>query len=144
MLISQSLFRGYQAQLLSATTQEYDKIQKCREGVFGQHTCHQELSKMEKTLYNAEGEPVAYISDSLTKAIYLWDGHPVAYLCNYHVYGFNGRHLGWYIDGMVYDADGKGIGFTSTSCAVTVHKETGKAKQYPLDKPGPRYEAPPT
>ena len=113
------------------------------EGVFDQHSCFQGLSNMEKTLYNAEGEAVAYISDGLTKAIYLWDGHPVAYLCNYHVYGFNGRHLGWFMDGIVYDADGKRIGFTSTSCPVPVRKETGKAKKYPLDKPGPRYEAPP-
>lgn len=98
---------------------------------------------MEKTLCNAKGEPVAYISDGLTKAIYLWDGHPVAYLSNYHVYGFNGRHLGLLIDGMVYDSDGKRMDFTSTSCPVPMHKETGKAKKYLLDKPGPRYEAPP-
>jgi hypothetical protein len=45
---------------------------------------------------------------------------------------------------MVYDADGKRMDFTSRSCPVSVHKETGKAKYHPLDKPGPRYEAPPT
>jgi len=43
----------------------------------------------------------------------------------------------------LYDADGNRIDFTSTSCPVPVHKETGKAKKYPLDKPGPRHEAPP-
>ena len=98
---------------------------------------------MEKTLYSANGEPVAYISDGLTKAIYLWDGHPVAYLYDYHVYGFNGLHLGWFIDDIMYDPDGKRIGFTSTSCPVPVYKETGKAKKYPGDKTGPRYEPPP-
>ena len=98
---------------------------------------------MEKTLYNANGEPVAYISGGLTKAIYLWDGHPVAYLNDYHVYGFNGLHLGWFIDAIMYDADGKRIGFTSKSCPVPVYKETGKAKKYPADKAGPRCEPPP-
>ncbi len=98
---------------------------------------------MEETLYSVNGEPVAYISDALTKAIYLWDGHPVAYLYDYHVYGFNGLHLGWFIDGIVYDADGKRVGFTSTYCPVPVHKATGKAKKYPADKAGPRYEPPP-
>jgi len=97
---------------------------------------------MEKTLYNANGEPVAYISDALTKAIYLWDGYPVAYLYDYHVYGFNGLHLGWFLDNVVYDSEGKRIGFTSTSCPLPVYKETGKAKKYPLDKAGPRYEPP--
>jgi hypothetical protein len=98
---------------------------------------------MEKTLYNDSGEPVAYISRALTKAIYLWDGHPVAYLYDYHVYGFNGLHLGWFLDNIVYDSEGKRIGFTSTSCPVPVYKETGKAKKYPLDKAGPRSEPPP-
>jgi hypothetical protein len=98
---------------------------------------------MEETLYSANGGPVAYISDGLTKAIYLWDGHPVAYLYDYRVYGFNGLHLGWFIDTIVYDPDGKRIGFTSTSCPVPVYKETGKAKKYPADKPGPRHEPAP-
>jgi len=98
---------------------------------------------MEKTLYNANGEPVAYISDALTKAIYLWDGHPVAYLYDYHVYGFNGLHLGWFLDNIVYDSEGKRIAFTSTSCPLPVSKESGKAKKYPLDKAGPRSEPPP-
>ena len=98
---------------------------------------------MEKTLYNANGEPVAYISDAPTKAIYLWDGHAVAYLYDYHVYGYNGLHLGWFLDNIVYDSEGKRIGFTSTSCPLPVYKETGKAKKYPLDKAGPRYEPPP-
>jgi hypothetical protein len=98
---------------------------------------------MEETLYSVNGEPVAYISDGWTKAVYLWDGHPVAYLYGYHVYGFNGLHLGWFIDAIMYDPDGKRIGFTSTSCPVPVYKETGKAKKYPADKAGPRCEPPP-
>ena len=98
---------------------------------------------MEKTLYNVRGEPVAYIFDTLTKAVYLWDGYPVAYLYDYHVYGFNGVHLGWFLDNVVYDSEGKRIGFTSTSCPVPVYKETGKAKKYPVDKAGPRTEPPP-
>jgi len=97
---------------------------------------------MEKSLFNSKGEPVAYISDDLSKVIYLWDGHPVAYLYDYHVYGFNGLHLGWFIDGIVYDPNGNRIGFTSTTCPITVFKEPGKAKKYPLDKAMPRYEPP--
>ena len=97
---------------------------------------------MEKALFNSKGEPVAYISDDLSKVIYLWDGHPVAYLYSYHIYGFNGIHLGWFIDGIVYDPSGDRIGFTSTTCPIGVYQEPAKAKKYPVDKPGPRYEPP--
>lgn len=98
---------------------------------------------MEKALFNFKGEPVAYISDDPNKTVYLWDGHPVAYLYGYHVYGFNGRHLGWLINNVLYDSDGNRIGFTATTCPVAPYEEPPKAKKYPIDKPGPRYEAPP-
>jgi len=97
---------------------------------------------MEKTLFNSMGEPVAYISRDQNRTIYLWDGHPVAYLYGYNVYGFNGRHLGWFINGIVYDPDGNRIGFNSTTCPVSVYEEPAKEKKYPIDKSEPRYEAP--
>lgn len=98
---------------------------------------------MEKALFNSNGEPVAYVSDDLSKVIYLWDGHPVAYLYEYHVYGFNGLHLGWFIDGIMYDPNGDRIGFTSMTCPITTFEEPAKAKKYPLDKAMSRYEPPP-
>ncbi len=97
---------------------------------------------MEETLFNSKGEPVAYIFSDMNKTIYLWDGHSVAYLYSYHVYGFNGRHLGWLINGIVYDPDGNRIGFNSATCPVAVYKEPSKGKKYPVDKIGSRYEAP--
>ena len=66
----------------------------------------------EISLFDKEGDAKAYIADDLT--IYLWDGDPVAYLSNsnntWHVYGFNGNHLGWYINGIIYDNDGYAVG----------------------------------
>jgi hypothetical protein len=49
--------------------------------------------------------------------IYLWSGKPVAYLTRdsaggFHVYGFNGNHVGWFVRGVVWDHDG------NASCAV--------------------------
>jgi len=60
----------------------------------------------EITLYNSEGEAVAYIdTDDEDLTIYLWNGKPVAYLepngDDYNIYGFNGKHLGWYEDGII-------------------------------------------
>jgi len=61
------------------------------------------------SLYNNNGEPVAYIDSDLT--IYTWNGKPVAYLFNdiyetFHLYGFNGKHLGWLKNGLLYGHDG--------------------------------------
>jgi hypothetical protein len=97
---------------------------------------------MEQTLFNENGEPVAYISNDQLRTIYLWDGHPVAYLYDYHVYGFNGRHLGWFINGVVYDSDGSRVGFTATTAPIAVYSEPAKAKRYPLDKIESKSEAP--
>jgi hypothetical protein len=49
--------------------------------------------------------------------IYLWGGKPVAYLdpdraSGFHVYGFNGKHLGWLIEGVLRDHEG------NASCAM--------------------------
>jgi hypothetical protein len=37
---------------------------------------------------------------------FLWTGEPTAYLNDDSIYGFNGKHLGWFKDGMVFDHDG--------------------------------------
>ena len=70
----------------------------------------------EITLFDSEGEARAYINtddDDLT--IYLWGGTPVVYLVpngdNFHIYGFNGKHLGWFEDGIVRDHQGYALGF---------------------------------
>lgn len=71
----------------------------------------------EITLFDARGKAVAYVAldDELT--IYLWSGKPVAYLSSdskggFSVYGFNGKHLGWFVGGVVWDHDG------DAACAV--------------------------
>ena len=66
----------------------------------------------EISLYDKNGDAKAYIASDLT--VYLWDGDPVAYLHrdnnDWHLYGFNGEHLGWYINGLIYDNEGYAIG----------------------------------
>jgi len=64
----------------------------------------------EISLYDSSGKPVAYIAEDLT--IFLWSGKPVAYLdkanSGWNVYGFNGKHLGWFKDGIIRNHDGDG------------------------------------
>jgi hypothetical protein len=97
-----------------------------------------------KTLFNKRGDPVAYISDDYSKTIYLTNGSPVAYLYNQnHVYGLNGRHLGWWIEGILYNHDGERIGFISTTCPVSIGREPAKTQRQSMDEMKPRWEAPP-
>ncbi len=99
---------------------------------------------MEKTLYDKKGEPVAYIAMDYHEAIFLWDGQAVAYLYEEdHVYGINGRHLGWFIDDILYDQEGARIGFTSSTCPATVGKRGSKGKRSVLPELKPRWAAPP-
>src|SRR5215510_11508420 len=68
----------------------------------------------EFSLFDPGGRPVAYVGEDLT--IYLWSGSPVAYLkdddssSGFHVYGFNGKHLGWFIGGIIRDHHGDAVG----------------------------------
>ena len=90
---------------------------------------------MDKSLFDKNGEAVAYITDDYHRTIYLWDGQQVAYLYNDRlVYGINGRHLGWFIDGVIYDNGGERIGFTAEACPVSPSKEPSKLKKQLKDE----------
>ena len=62
------------------------------------------------TFYNRYGKPIAYTDDG--KHIYLFSGKPVAYFYDESVYGFNGKHLGRFIDGWIRDNNGNCVFFT--------------------------------
>jgi hypothetical protein len=58
----------------------------------------------DQTFYDKDGEAVVYLHNG---TFYLWTGEPVAYLHeDQHIYGFNGKHLGWYRSGALYDKAG--------------------------------------
>ncbi len=66
----------------------------------------------ESPLSNFRGEKIAYVAGDET--IYLWDGRPVAYLIadrdgSEDVFGFNGRHLGWFLEDMIWSHDGRPV-----------------------------------
>ena len=97
---------------------------------------------MERTLFNKNGDAVAYITDDYTQTIYLWEGYPVAYMYEeQQVYGINGRHLGWFIDDILFTNNGQRIGFTSNSCPVSVSKEPIKNEKSSMDEIRPRWKA---
>lgn len=91
----------------------------------------------EISLFNSRGEPVAYIdTDDEDCTIYMWNGYPVAYLTttsddDFSIYGFNGKHLGWYADGIVRDHQGYAVGFAKGAISKYTQYESYKSyKQY--------------
>ncbi len=87
---------------------------------------------MEETLFDIYGNPVAYIDHtSPEKTFYLWNGTPVCYLVEHQVYGYNGSHLGWFEDGVVYDLSGCRVGYNREALRVIPHFEPFKSfKQF--------------
>jgi hypothetical protein len=85
----------------------------------------------EVTLFNASGAAEAYIAIDDELTIYLWSGKPVAYLEKagsgegYDVYGFNGKHLGWFARGAIYAHDG-------TAACATAQVMTSATRLEPL------------
>ncbi len=69
----------------------------------------------DKTLFDSEGQAVAYIALDDDLNIFLWKGQPVAYLNEdsgtVHVVGFNGKHLGWFEKGIIWSQKGLAVGF---------------------------------
>jgi hypothetical protein len=60
----------------------------------------------EFSFYDSQGRAAAYFEPSGGLTAYLWSGEPVGYLDDESIFGFNGKHLGWYHDGLIYDHDG--------------------------------------
>lgn len=89
----------------------------------------------EVSLFDGSGKPVAYIAVDDEMTIYLWGGKPVAYLDRdtsggYHVYGFNGKHLGWFVRGVIWGQDGKASCAVKEVLASTTHESFKSYKQY--------------
>jgi len=83
--------------------------------------------KSEVTLFGKSGDPQAYISAPEGNTVYSFGGEPLAYIdAKNNIYGFNGVHLGWFEDDVVWDQKGLRVGFTSKTCPVFTQFEPFK------------------
>jgi hypothetical protein len=84
----------------------------------------------EPALFDQKGKPVAYIDEKDGFTIYLWSGIPVAYMVSeqkeLHVYGFNGMHLGWFEQGIMYNNQGYIVGFIQDALLMFTEAEPYK------------------
>ena len=98
---------------------------------------------METNLFDKNGEAIAYISDDFDNTVYLFDGNPVAYLYeDRHIYGINGRHLGWLINDILFTDIGQRIGFTMVTCPAPLGRIPVKHEKMVKPQPRPRWEKP--
>ena len=89
--------------------------------------CFTQIKAQEITLFDSKGAAVAYIDtndDDLP--IYLWSGKAVAYISGENIYGFNGKHLGWWVKGIIRDHDGDAIGGTRKAIGIFTEMEPFK------------------
>ncbi len=69
------------------------------------------IADNEIALFDSNGKAIAYIAVDDDFTIYLWEGKPVAYIySSENIYGFNGKHLGWFEDGIIWDHEGYAVG----------------------------------
>jgi hypothetical protein len=92
----------------------------------------------ELTLYDPQGEPIAYIDCKDDNTIYFWDGTATAYLFEnenlFSIYNFNGQHLGWFVNGIIIDHEGSMVG-SSKNIFPTVIYQLEPNKEFKKMKP---------
>ncbi|RVL87571.1 hypothetical protein CN140_01145 [Sinorhizobium meliloti] len=64
-------------------------------------------------LYDRNGDARVYTVDGVH--FFTWGGQPVAYLHGDNVYGFGGNHLGWLVNGNMYNRNGDCILFAAAA-----------------------------
>jgi hypothetical protein len=96
---------------------------------------------VEQALFERTGHPIAYIADDGEDSVYLWSGDAVAYVLEGRVFGWNGRHLGFFVNGLVCDVGGRVVGSTAARCPGPVHAEPVKFTRREKRRKYSRYEA---
>lgn len=90
-------------------------------------------SSVEVSLYDKTGNAKAYITSKRT--IYLWNGSPVAYIFiesdrSLHIYGFNGKHLGWAHSSTLYDNNGYAVCALKSRINMATFSEMSKLAKF--------------
>ena len=69
------------------------------------------LAQTDWTFVDGRGQVVAYVVLNHDMNIYMWSGEAVAYMLpngsdGFQLYRFNGKHMGWYTQGLLIDHRG--------------------------------------
>lgn len=94
----------------------------------------------EVSFYDVNGVAAAFI-DSENMTVYLWDGEPVAYVKGESLYGFNGKHLGWFTESMIWNNQGRPLGYMADAANRAVQPITEpKGAKHALPKRAKRQQ----
>ncbi|WP_423143225.1 4-fold beta flower protein [Pseudomonas chlororaphis] len=63
-------------------------------------------------------------------SIYLWSGHAVAYISGENLHGWNGRHIGWFVNGVFYNRLGHRVGSIGSKCPYALYATPAKYAKY--------------
>jgi len=85
---------------------------------------------MEITFYDKTGHPKIYLSTENDNSFYTWEGHAVAYVYEDKIFGWKGKHIGWYNDGILYDLNGYRVCSIREKCPYSVYSEYSKYSKY--------------
>jgi len=87
-------------------------------------------------LYDLQGEAVVYIDTDQELAIYTWGGEAVSYLVSgcgqrcFYIYTWEGSHIGFFENGIVYDLQGDIVGSVDGALNITYYAPYAKYAQY--------------
>jgi len=95
-------------------------------------------SSQQVSLFDSEGEAIAYIDFEEDATIFTWGGTPVAFLdkdgSDICIFNFRGSFLGWYDGGIIYDKNGYAVGARkgATSMMTKMERMKGMQKMIPM------------
>lgn len=70
---------------------------------------------MSLNFYDWDGNPFAYSDDD--ENIFTYGGKPIAYVSEDSIYSFEGKHIGYFTDGLIRDANGNALLFSDDATA---------------------------
>ena len=127
IISSPGIFLGVGSEIILPDENQRARIWNSKEVTNSMPTTNQgplETMEDEVSLFDSSGKPTAYIDVKDEMTIYLWGGKPVAYIDldsgDGSIYGFNGKHLGWFEKGIVRNHKGKVVGFVKGSVSSVI------------------------
>ncbi|WP_299464111.1 4-fold beta flower protein [uncultured Microscilla sp.] len=92
----------------------------------------------ERTIFDKDGEARAYLAKDNT--IYLFTGESAAYMTSSRqsgfksIFGMNGEHMGWFVDGIFFNHQQKVVGFFDQAPNVSVQASLIIPEKYPKQR----------
>jgi hypothetical protein len=100
---------------------------------------------MSQLVFSDSRGHVVALKDDDDDVVCLWGGAPVAILGTASVYGFDGRHLGWFVEGWIRDHDGACVYYTDDAIGGPVRpaRRTRPARGTRKARPSRKARQPP-